>query len=87
MATKPDHKESPGHQPADPLEAVQLPALTWEEYVDLRRGLEAQLLALVARWAASQVWPRWFYHATQIPRIVRSRAEAAALGPGWSVTP
>jgi hypothetical protein len=84
----PEPEHLPGGAPpphAAPLPT--LPTLTWEDYIDRRRQLEAQLVALAAQWAASPVWPRWLYRAGQLPRIVGSRAEAAALGPGWQVTP
>lgn len=32
-------------------------------------------------------FPAWMYHATQEPKIVKSREEVLALGPEWSPTP
>jgi hypothetical protein len=32
-------------------------------------------------------FPAWMYHATQEPKLVKSKEEVAALGPEWSPTP
>lgn len=32
-------------------------------------------------------FPSWMYHATQEPKIVKSKEEALALGPSWTHTP
>jgi len=61
--------------------------LTEPEYVAQKTDLEAQLVALEAEWAASQVYPHAAYHATEPSRIVYSEAEALALGAGWSPVP
>lgn len=63
------------------------PGLTEEEALARRRELEARLVRLAARLIASHRFPRWLYHATLPARIVASRAEREALGPGWQVRP
>lgn len=63
------------------------PGLSVDEYLERRRDLEARLLALEVRWRSQARFPRWVYHASLAPRIVASRAERQALGPGWHVTP
>ena len=90
-------KHAPPAAESDPPPAPVPPPLTLAvddepgfsdaEYWDARRDLEGKLLALIARRVASQHFPRWLYHASQSPRIVATRAERQALGPGWSVTP
>jgi hypothetical protein len=32
-------------------------------------------------------YPKWLYHATKPPRVVRGPEEQAALGPGWAESP
>jgi hypothetical protein len=73
--------------PAIPLAADDEPGLSWDEYLDRRRELEARLTALAERFVTSQRFPRWLYHASLAARVVRSRAERDALGPGWHVRP
>jgi len=34
-----------------------------------------------------QAFPKWKYHATQIPVVVKTAAEEKALGPGWADAP
>jgi hypothetical protein len=63
------------------------PGLSFDEYLDRRRELEAKLVALKVRLVTSRRWPRVMYHATQLPRIVRTPAERQALGAGWQPTP
>lgn len=82
-AAEPD----PPPAPAMTLAVDDEPGLSDDEYWEQRRALEAKILLLIARRVASQRFPRWLYHASQPPRIVQSRAERQALGPGWQVTP
>jgi hypothetical protein len=63
------------------------PALSWDDYLAQRHDLEAQLLALEARWRTRDRFPRWVYHASEVPRIVATPAEQDALGAGWDVRP
>jgi hypothetical protein len=63
------------------------PGLSFDEYLERRRELEAKLAALAARLVASRRFPRVMYHATQLPRVVATPAERQALGSGWQPTP
>jgi hypothetical protein len=91
----PGHADPPPHavphaEPdAAPAVAVEddAPGLSWDEYLEQRRALEAKRVALEARWTASPRFPRWLYHASLAARIVGSRAERQGLGSGWHVTP
>lgn len=85
MTTTPPHPDA--ETPPMPRAMDDEPGLSDDEYWEQRRALEAKLLHLIARRVASQHFPRWLYHADQPPRIVASRSERQALGPGWSVTP
>jgi hypothetical protein len=86
MTTTTPHPPEP-EPPAMTLAADDEPGLSDDEYWEQRRALEAKLLTLIARRVASQHFPRWLYHADRPSRIVATRAERQALGPGWSVTP
>jgi len=85
--------KTPDPRPAAPPAAAPRqgdddePGLSWDEYLDRRRELEARLVALAERFITSQRFPRWLYHASLAARVVRSRAERDALGPGWHVRP
>jgi hypothetical protein len=63
------------------------PGLSEDDYWAERRKLDAQRAQLEARHVASQHFPRWFYHAHEMPRVVGSQAAADALGAGWHVRP
>jgi hypothetical protein len=70
-----------------PAVAADDAPLTWDEYLEQRRTLDEQLMVLEGRWRTSQAFPRWLYHASEMPRIVASPAEQEALGAGWEVHP
>ena len=77
------YAETPRAQAEDDGE----PGLSFDEYLERRRDLEAKLAALAARFVASRRFPRVMYHATQGPRVVATPAERQALGAGWQPTP